>query len=157
MKKYGMFICFFFTLLLLSSCQSKEENIKENVIAEKPPTLFLAISDVLIKKFPATLYDWTYVLPNGQPKNIRQMDMLPPSKEVAKIKEVNVKAFRYLKVGFDPMPMYYDITLYNKEDEEVAHYDSIEEIKERGSYVVEIAAHFKKGKAIYYVPLHISK
>lgn len=157
MKKYGAFVCFLLMLLLLSSCQPKEESVEERVIDETPPTLFLAVSDVLIKKIEVTSYDWTFTLPNGQTKHIRQMDMLPPSKEVAEMKKVNVKAFRYLKVGFDPMPIYYDVTLYNREDEEVAHYESIEAIKERGSYVVKIDAEFKNGEAIYYVPLHIAK
>lgn len=157
MRKYAPFFFCFFLVLLLAGCQSKEDTQKEQVETEQPPLLFLAVSDVLIKKFAAHSYDWTYETTTGQQKNIRQMDTLPPSKEVASMEEVKVKAFRYLKVGFDPMPIYYDVTLYDKEDREVARYESIEEIKERGSYVMKIDAQFKKGEALYYVPLHMMK
>lgn len=145
---------------ILSSCGQKESIESENVGEDsykRPPTLFLATSDIMIEKVEAQTYNWVYTDPIDHKEQQNVADSLPPSKIVSIDKPVKVKEMRYLTVGFEPMPQYYRLILLDRHNERIATYSDVSNIKEHGTYILEVDATFDKGKAQYYIPIKFPK
>lgn len=160
MRKWYTMLTLGTVVLCLTACGQKESNdIKQvkNDSYTRPPTLFLATSDVMIEKVDAQIYQWTYTdrETNVQKQNIA--DALPPSKIVSIEKPINIKAKRYLAVAFQPMPQFYRIKLLDAQNDRVASYTDVTNIKEHGTYILEVDATFKKGTAQYYIPIKLPK
>jgi len=160
MRKWHTMLTLSAVVLCLTACGQKESNETKQVGNDsytRPPTLFLATSDVMIEKVDAQIYQWTYTdrETNVQKQNIA--DALPPSKIVSIEKPINIKKKRYLAVAFQPMPQFYRIKLLDGQNDRVASYTDVTNIKEHGTYILEVDATFKKGTARYYIPIKLPK
>lgn len=160
MKKWHVICMLSIFILCLTACGQKESNDTEKVESDsykRPPTLFLATSDVMIEKVDAQIYHWSYI---DRETNVEQQniaDAIPPSKIVSTDKPIKVKEMRYLAVAFQPMPQFYRVKLLDDHNERVATYTDVTDIKEHGTYILEIDATFKKGNAQYYIPIKLPK
>ena len=152
MKSWLVLLCGL--ILLLAGCSEKSESAPEiDDSYKRPPTLFLAVSDVLIEKIEAQNYTWQYVDKPTQHIEKASTDALPPSKTVSITKPVQIKSMRYLKIGFQPKPQYYRIILWDAYDRQQQTYTNTADIKEQGTYIMEVEANFETGKAHYYIPV----
>ena len=145
-------------LLLLAGCSEKSESASAlDERYKRPPTLLLAVSDVLIEKVEAQNYTWQYVDKKTQQIEKTVTDALPPSKTVSITKPVQIKHMRYLQIGFQPKPHYYRIILWDAYDQQQQIYTDTADIKEQGTYIMEVEANFDTGKAHYYLPVTFPK
>ena len=145
-------------VVLLVGCSDKKEPVKKVDESYKhPPTLFLAVSSVLIEKVDAQNYSWHYI--DKETKKVEKVttDSLPPSKTVSMKKPLVIEDKKYLKIGLQPQPKYYRIILWNEQNQEIATYINVKDIKEKGSYIMEIEANYDEGKAHYLVPIRFLK
>lgn len=156
MKKWmGLLISI---IVLLGGCSEKEETVKkEDDRYKQPPTLFLAVSSVLIEKIDAQNYSWHYTDKTTNKIEKVTTDSLPPSKTVSIKKPLVIKDKKYLKIGFQPLPKYYRIILWDAKDREKATYTNVKDIKKKGTYIMEIEANFEKGEAHYFLPITFPK
>ncbi len=152
MKRW-MVLLMSIVLLLVGCSEKKEPEKKVDESYKYPPTLFLAVSSVLIEKVDAQNYSWRYI--DKQTKKVEKVttDSLPPSKTVSIKNPLVIKDKKYLKIGFQPLPKYYRIILWDAKDHEKAMYTNVSDIKKKGTYIMEVEANFEKGEAHYFIPI----
>lgn len=152
MKRW-MVLLISIVVLLVGCSEKKEPEKKVDESYKYPPTLFLAVSSVLIEKIDAQNYSWRYI--DKETEKIEQVttDSLPPSKTVSIENPLIIKDKKYLKIGFQPLPKYYRIILWDAKDREKATYTNVKDIKKKGTYIMEVEANFEKGEAHYFIPI----
>lgn len=160
MKKWIVLVVMSLIMIVLTACGEKEQEKTTpatNDSYKRPPTLYLAVSDVLVERIDAQTYQWTYTDKETNETVQNATDALPPSKIVSMDDMYQVKDMKYLKVGFQPMPQFYRIMIWNRHDEQIAKYTDEAAIKENGAYILEVEAKFENGTAQYFVPIHLPK
>lgn len=137
-------------LLLVAGCVGKPASPNQNM---EPPAVQLTIADEQIKTYRGT-YSWSYFdVSSGQTTNV-MADYAPPYEIVAIDQRANVNLAAPISLHFTKEPTEVEINLWRNQAI-VKTYSSLEEIEEKGAYIIEIVATWKEGTATYVTALDI--
>lgn len=158
--RLGFSLMMLFTFL---GCSNVEEETsksisKSNIITElnnrdKPPAINLKIGENEIKTYRGT-YSWSYFdKSSGQVVTV-EADHAPPNEMVNIEQGVRVNLAETIKFDFEKEPTQYEIRVWDNNNV-IATYNTFEEIKEKGKYIVEIVGTWEGSTATYVTALDI--
>lgn len=122
--------------------------------SEKPPSLTITIGEQTIRT-SLGLYSWSYTdKKTGQQIGIKT-ESLPPTElvnlENAKLIDLNMP----IHLNFEQQPDRYDINIWGNDNNIMAIYRELSDIKEKGKIVCEILATWQQGTASYAFALDV--
>ncbi|MEO4052687.1 hypothetical protein [Solibacillus sp. CAU 1738] len=158
----GLFLTLLFTLFGCSDDKVEESNKNSNEQKvdsifnssdEKPPTLIMTIGDQVIKNQMGT-YNWRFIdKKTGQLVNV-VADHAPPYDMVNIEESTSVNLNEPIKLNFEKEPTNFEIRVW--EDKKIINtYETYEEIKEKGKYVIELLGTWEEGTGTYVFALDI--
>lgn len=152
-----LMICFLIGCNMDESAQISSTKIPSisYIHEEKPPALMITIGEEVIKTYTGA-YSWHYIKKSTGELIQVQTDHAPPYEMVNIEEGTTVNLTEHIDVLFSIEPSSYELRLWNNE-EVIATYNSFEEIKERGNYIVEVVGNWEESRATYVVALDITK
>ena len=159
--RLGFSLMMLFTLLGCSNVEeeatskstSNSNIITESNNREKPPAINLKIGENEIKTYRGT-YSWSYFdKSTGQGVTV-EADHAPPTEIVNIEQGVRVNLAEPVKLDFEKEPTQYEIRVWDNNNV-IAMYNTFEEIKEKGKYIVEIVGTWEGSTATYVTALDI--
>ncbi|PYF06784.1 hypothetical protein [Ureibacillus chungkukjangi] len=152
-----LMICFLIGCNMDESAQIASTKIPaiSDIHEEKPPTLIIMIGEEVIKTYTGA-YSWHYIKKSTGEVIQVQTDHAPPYEMVNIEEGTTVNLTEHIDVRFSIEPSSYELRLWNSE-EVIATYNSFEEIKERGNYIVEVVGNWEESRATYVAALNITK
>lgn len=158
--RLGFSLMMLFTFL---GCSNVEEETsksisKSNIITElnnreKPPAINLKIGENEIKTYRGT-YSWSYFdKSTGQVVTV-EADHAPPNEMMNIEQGVSVNLAETIKLDFEKEPTQYEIRVWDNNNV-IATYNTFEEIKEKGKYIVEIVGTWEGSTATYVTAFDI--
>lgn len=163
--RLGFSLMMLFTLLGCSNAEEEEEETSKstsnsNIITESnnrenPPAINLKIGENEIKTYRGT-YSWSYFdKSTGQVVTV-EADHAPPT-EMVNIEQgqvIIVNLTDTVNLEFEKEPTQYEIRVWDNNNV-IATYNTFEEIKEKGKYIVEIVGTWEGSTATYVTALDI--
>lgn len=159
--RLGFSLMMLFTFLSCSNVEEEETSnstsnsnmLIESNNLEKPPAINLKIGENEIKTYRGT-YSWSYFdKSTGQVVTV-EVDHAPPNEMVNIEQGVRVNLAETIKLDFEKEPTQYEIRVWNNKNV-IATYNTFEEIKEKGKYIVEIVGTWEGSTAAYVTALDI--
>ena len=159
--RLGFSLMMLFTLLGCSNAEEEETSkstsnsniITESNNREKPPAINLKIGENEIKTYRGT-YSWSYFdKSTGQVVTV-EADHAPPNEMVNIEQGVRVNLAETVKLDFEKEPTQYEIRVWDNNNV-IATYNTFEEIKEKGKYIVEIVGTWEGNTATYVTAFDI--
>ncbi|MCM3721169.1 hypothetical protein [Solibacillus isronensis] len=157
--RMGFSLMMLFTLL---GCSNVEEDTSKstsnNIITksnnrEEPPAIKLKIGKDEIITYRG-IYSWSYFdKSTGQVVTV-EADHAPPTEMVNIEQGVKANIAETVKLDFEKEPTQYEIKVWDNNNV-VATYNTFEEIKEKGKYIVEIVGTWEGSTATYVTALDI--
>ena len=158
--RLGFSLMMLFTFLGCSNVEeetsksiSNSNIITESNNREKPPSINLKIGENEIKTYRGT-YSWSYFdKSTGQVVTV-EADHAPPNELVNIEQGVSVNLAETIKLDFEKEPTQYEIRVWDNNNV-IATYNTFEEIKEKGKYIVEIVGTWGGSTATYVTAFDI--
>ncbi|AXI08313.1 hypothetical protein CV093_05190 [Oceanobacillus sp. 143] len=121
---------------------------------EKPPSLTISFGEETVKTSQGG-YSWSYLdFKTGQMISI-EADSLPSTELVNVEDAVGVNISDPIKLNFEKQPLNYEIRVYDNNNNMIATYNDLKDVKENGKAIYEILVTWEEGTGIYAVPLDV--
>jgi len=158
--RLGFSLMMLFTFLGCSNVEeetsksiSNSNIITESNNREKPPAINLKIGENEIKTYRGT-YSWSYFdKSTGQVVTV-EADHAPPNEMMNIEQGVSVNLAETIKLDFEKEPTQYEIRVWDNNNV-IATYNTFEEIKEKGKYIIEIVGTWEGSTATYVTAFDI--
>lgn len=154
-----------FMVLLLIGCNDVEQQASIKTIheidnssspfsnEEKPPSLTFNVGETEIKTYRGT-YSWRVFDEKSKQTVTTYADFMPPTDMVNIEKAITFDLQVPVHLHFEVPPTHYELRVWDDKTT-IASYNSFDEIKERGKYLLEIVGYWEEGRATYVAALDI--
>lgn len=147
-----------FALIGCSHIEENNSNERNNISSMlneivKPPNLKLTIGEEVIKTYRGA-YRWSYFDKSTGQEVTTNTDYAPPTEMVNIEKGVRVNLTEPVKLNFEIEPTRYEIRVWDNNNV-IETYNTFDEIKEKGKYIIEIVVTWEESTATYVVALEI--